>query len=89
MTWDSIGYAHHESGDLDRAIACYRRAIELLDDAGDRYIGAESLDRLGDCHAAMGDLGAALDAWRNAVTVLDDLGHPSADGVRRKLRQHR
>jgi tetratricopeptide (TPR) repeat protein len=87
MTWDTIGHARHRLGDHEQAIASYRRAVDLLREAGDRYIGAEALSRLGDVHAEAGDPDAAQSAWRDAVAVLDDLGHPAADGVRAKLRR--
>jgi hypothetical protein len=46
------------------------------------------LGRLGDVHHETGSPDAARHAWQRAVDVLDELGHPDADQIRAKLRDH-
>jgi hypothetical protein len=35
---DTLGYAHHHSGEYARAIDCYQRALALIRPLGGRYI---------------------------------------------------
>lgn len=81
-TWDSLGYAYHQSGDHEQATTCYHNAIDLHRQAGDRHNEADALTRLGDNHHAAGRPDAARDSWRRALEILDELDHPDADQVR-------
>jgi tetratricopeptide (TPR) repeat protein len=85
-TWDSLGYAHHGLHRYERAVFCYRQALDVLRDIGDRYNEAGTRARLGDTYDAAGDKGAALDAWRQALVILDECDHPDAAQVRARLR---
>src|SRR5262249_62090654 len=82
---DSLGYAHHHLGHYTQAVTCYRHALTLHRDLGDRYLEAETLIHLGDTHRAAGAPEAAREAWQQALTILIDLDHPDADAVRTKL----
>lgn len=42
-THDSIGYAHRHLGDHDLAVACFRRAIALHRQLGERHQEADPL----------------------------------------------
>jgi hypothetical protein len=49
-TWDSIGYIQRQLEHHDQALSCYRHALDLFREIGDRYREARTLDRLGDTH---------------------------------------
>jgi tetratricopeptide (TPR) repeat protein len=83
--WDSLGYAHLHLGHHAQAAACYRRAVEILDELGYAHQMAVTLISAGDAYEAAGDAGAARDAWHRALAVLDALRHPDAEQVRAKL----
>jgi len=86
LTWDSLGYAHHQLGHHAQAVACFRRALTAYRQlGGDRYRQTVVLTHLGDAFHAAGDLPAACDAWRSALVILQDLDHLDADEVRARL----
>jgi tetratricopeptide (TPR) repeat protein len=80
-----VGYAYHHQGKQARAIACYRRALPLLQAHGVRYFEADALSHLGDAHHAAGDRAAGRAAWSRALDIFTDLDHPDAEAVRSKL----
>jgi tetratricopeptide (TPR) repeat protein len=85
-TWDSLGYAERNLGNLAEAAACFDRGVHLFRESGDRYYEAQTLAHLGDTRQAAGDLRQARAAWQQAVDIFDDLEHPDAGQVRAKLR---
>ncbi|GAA0915878.1 hypothetical protein GCM10009558_112220 [Virgisporangium aurantiacum] len=68
------------------ATRCYRRAVALFAELGDRFAEATSSTRLGDNHRAAGDLLAARRTWSTALAILTDLDHPDAERVRARMR---
>ena len=70
-------------------MACYERALGLLEDMGSRYDQTIDLTSLGDTRHAAGDQPGARRAWRQALTILEELQHPDADKVRATLARHR
>ncbi|MGH8791665.1 MAG: ATP-binding protein, partial [Stackebrandtia sp.] len=86
-TWDSLGHAHHKLGEIDEAVACFRRSLDILAPTGDRQFSAEVFDRLGQAHESAGDKTAAVAAWRRALKLLDELEHPDAESVRARIDQ--
>jgi tetratricopeptide (TPR) repeat protein len=83
--WDSSGLAHHHLGEHDQAIACYKRALEIYRELGDRQYEADTMSHLGDAHHAVGATATARRFWRQALAILDEIGHHEADGIRAKL----
>jgi tetratricopeptide (TPR) repeat protein len=83
--WDSVGFAHHQLGEYDQAIACYQRALEIYREIGERYYEADTMSHLGDTHHTIGDTATARGFWRQALAVLDEIGHHDADRIRAKL----
>ena len=81
---DSLGYAHHHLGHHTEAITCYRQALDMFREIGDRYNQAKILTHLGDTYHAAGHPPAHT-AWHQALAILDDLHHPDAEQVRAKL----
>ena len=74
-------------GHLAEAADCYRRALGIFRELGDRYYQADALTHLGDtCHAA-GEQRQRPGAWQQALAILDDLHHPDADQVRARLQR--
>lgn len=85
-TLDSIGYTYQHMGDHTKAIDHYQQAADLQARLGARWQLSETLTRLGDSHLAAGDQAATASAWGRALAILEDLHHPSAAGLRDKLR---
>jgi tetratricopeptide (TPR) repeat protein len=83
--WDSIGYAHHHSGEPGAAVEAYQRAIQVWRELGVRYAEADTLVRLGEAYRAAGDDTAAVAAWRQALTLLKELNHPDVAAVQARL----
>lgn len=86
-TWDSLGYIHHRIGQPEQALACYRKAVDILHQLGDLYDESRALTHLGDALHETGDLAAARRAWQDALVILDDLDHPECDQLRVKIGQ--
>ncbi|KHD78255.1 hypothetical protein, partial [Actinoplanes utahensis] len=63
-----------------------RRALELWQEAGNRFEIAATLANLGDAHHAAGHVEAARATWTTALAKLRDLGHPDVERVARSLR---
>jgi DNA-binding SARP family transcriptional activator len=84
-TWSCLGDTHHHLGDQPQAIACYRQALALFRELGDRYGEAGILAHLGELHRGAGDPDAARDAWREARAVLGELDQPASDRIRTRL----
>jgi tetratricopeptide (TPR) repeat protein len=84
-SWDSLGYAEHNLGNLAEAAACYQRALSMYREDGARVCEAETLTHLGDTRHAAGELAQAHEAWQQALAILEDLQHPDAGPVRAKL----
>jgi DNA-binding SARP family transcriptional activator len=82
---DSLGGAHHERGDDAEAVDCYRQALALFRESGDRHLEATILTHLGDVQHATGEHDAARKTWRQALDILTDLDHSDADAVRAKV----
>jgi DNA-binding SARP family transcriptional activator len=82
---DSLAYVYWHLGRLAEAVGCYRRAVELFGETGERYRMARSLGCAGDAHHSDANLSAARQAWTQALAILDELNHPDADGIRAKL----
>jgi DNA-binding SARP family transcriptional activator len=87
-TYDSLGYAYRHLGHQKEATASYQEAVNLYGELGDRYGEADTLVALGDAHQAFHDSESAQIAWQRALKILEQLGHPRADGVRAKMREH-
>jgi tetratricopeptide (TPR) repeat protein len=82
---DNLGDAEHNLGNHARAVTCYRHAISLCRDLGDRDGEAVVLVQLGDTHAAAGNIDAARDAWQRALPLFDGIRGRDTDHVRARL----
>ncbi len=82
--WDSLGYAYRHH-DPDQAISCYRQALVLYRQLGDRLNEGLTLRHLGETEHAAGDPDAARRSWRRALDILVELEHPDADRIRALL----
>jgi tetratricopeptide (TPR) repeat protein len=83
-TWDSLGYIHHQLGNADQAVDCYRHALDLFRQTGERYLEAETLIRLGDTYLDTDEPASARTAWTAALHIFTELDHPDASSVRTK-----
>jgi hypothetical protein len=85
LTWDSIGYAHHNLGSYRQAIADYETALKLARAAGDKGTEAMILGRLGDTLDTTASYNEARDVLRQALAIFDQLGRTEAAEIRAKL----
>ncbi|GIG56613.1 SARP family transcriptional regulator [Longispora fulva] len=83
--WDSLGYVHHQLGAVERAVACYRRSVDLFDEVINPNAQAEILAHLADAQEALADHAAARSARRRALGILDQIDTPTADPLRVRL----
>jgi tetratricopeptide (TPR) repeat protein len=81
QVWDTLGFAHHHLGHHAKAVACYRRAVQILDDHGYLYNKAVTLTWAGEAYRAAGDAQAAREAWRQALAILKATRHPDTARV--------
>jgi DNA-binding SARP family transcriptional activator/tetratricopeptide (TPR) repeat protein len=81
----SLGYIHDQMGDREQALRCYRRALDLARELGNRYLESLVLEHLGDHHRARQDWSAASGHWSRALSIREAIGHPSAEQIRQKL----
>src|SRR5205814_9350023 len=80
-----LGIGH--PGNYRQAGACYRYAMDVFDELGDRYEQTCALTHLGQTYQAAADSDTAREAWRQALDILLDPQHPDADAVQARLRE--
>ncbi len=83
--WDSLGYSHHKLGHHAKAMACFKRAVDLYSALGDRHLEGLVLVHLAEAHQAMGDMRKARAVWRQALIILTELDPAAAKRVRASL----
>jgi tetratricopeptide (TPR) repeat protein len=81
-TWDTLGVVLQRLGLHGEAVPCFRQAISLDREMGNRYDLAMVLAHLGETYVAVGDLAGAREAWEESLQILRVLHHPSATKVR-------
>lgn len=54
-TWDTLGYAHHRLGAYEKAVDCFRHALDLLQEHGGLYYEIVTLRKLVESHEAAGN----------------------------------
>jgi tetratricopeptide (TPR) repeat protein/transcriptional regulator with XRE-family HTH domain len=84
-TWDTRGVVLQRLGLQEEAVSCFRRAISLDREMGNRYDLAMVLVHLGETYVSTGDLQGAREAWEESLLILQTLHHPSAATVRGQL----
>jgi Flp pilus assembly protein TadD len=77
------------TGQVDRALARFRAALDLASAIGDKYEQARALSGLADSHHAAGDPVLAHREWRQALALFSVLGTPEADEIRDRLARAR
>ena len=70
-----------------KGIECYRRALLLAEEAGDRDAQSTVLDELGALHLYLADDGPALAFTRRALMYEEDQKHDDVDRLRTHLDQ--
>ncbi|MFF5234542.1 BTAD domain-containing putative transcriptional regulator [Dactylosporangium sp. NPDC000521] len=84
-TWDTVGFAYHHLGQLDRAASCFRRSIRYYERSGDVYLLSEVHEHLGAVLLDRGDRDGARAQWQQAERLLDELQHGRVMQLRRRL----
>ena len=78
VTWDSLGYIHHHCGDPLRSLECYRAALSIFIDIGDRQNEAESRVGMARTYRLLGRQDEADEHDRVADEILRELGGGAA-----------
>jgi tetratricopeptide (TPR) repeat protein len=84
-TWDTLGVALQRLARRDEAVDCFRQAISLGREMGNRYDLAVALMHLGETYASTGDRQGAREAWEESFAILQALHHPTAATVSEHL----
>ncbi|MGH3279485.1 MAG: ATP-binding protein [Trebonia sp.] len=84
-TWDTLGVVLQRLGLHGEAVPCFRQAISLDREMGNRYDLAMVLVHLGETYVSTGDLAGAREAWDESLLIFRALHHPSAAMVRERL----
>lgn len=84
-TWDTLGVVLQRLGEHGEAVSCFRRAISLDREMGNRYDLAMVLVHLGETYVSTRDLAGGREAWDESLQILRALHHPSAAMVRELL----
>lgn len=84
-TWDTLGVVLQRLELHGEAVSCFRRAISLDREMGNRYDLAMVLAHLGETYVSTGDLAGARETWEESLLILRALHHPSAAMVRERL----
>jgi tetratricopeptide (TPR) repeat protein len=82
---NDMGTLHRVSGDLDRAEACHKQALELALGIASSWDRAYSLAGLGRCALAAGDTADAKIRLRQAQEIFQQIGAADAIGVSAEL----
>ncbi|MFQ6671942.1 MAG: tetratricopeptide repeat protein [Candidatus Tectimicrobiota bacterium] len=70
--WFEEGFEHHQTGDLEQAIECYERSLDVAP-------SAEAHTFLGWAFSHKGDLDTAIEECFKAIQVDPDFGNPYND----------
>ena len=80
-----MGTLHRVRGDLDRAGACHRQALDLAREIGSSWDEAHALAGLGRCALAAGRTADAAADLRQAQEIFQRIGAAEAAGVAAEL----
>ncbi len=72
--WNQVGILRHEAGQLDEALAAYRRVTEIAEGAGLRTMQEIAQINIGFCLVKMGELEQAVGVYRQALHEIVQLG---------------
>jgi tetratricopeptide (TPR) repeat protein len=84
-TWDTLGVVLQRLGRRDEAVSCFREAISLDREMGNRYDLAMVLVHLGETYLSARDQAGAREAWAESLAILQALHHPAAGTVASRL----
>lgn len=73
ITLYNMGNVCSVKGELDRSVACYEKAIELLDVKGDVFNKAQALKNAGSSYEELGNDQKAEEYYRNALECVPNL----------------
>jgi DNA-binding SARP family transcriptional activator/tetratricopeptide (TPR) repeat protein len=84
-TWDTIGFAYHNLGQLDHAADCFRRSIHYYVRTGDTYLMSEAYEHLGAVLLDLDDRDGARTQWQQVERILAELQHSRLAEIRQRL----
>ena len=82
---NEVGTLHRARGDLDRAGACHRQALDLAREIGSPWDEANGLAGLGRCALAAGHTAAGEAGLRQAHEIFQRIRAAEATGVAAEL----
>ena len=72
--WNQLGHLQRRVGELDEAIACYKRVLELGRQVSDQVLIAVAYGNLGIVYDVRGDLDDAEAMYRKSLVLHEELG---------------
>jgi tetratricopeptide (TPR) repeat protein len=82
--WSALGMAHQALAGHERAVTCFKRAVEFYRAVGG-YFEASALLDLGDAQVRVGAAADARGSYRRALSLLRELDHPRAESALARL----
>lgn len=77
----SLGFAYVESGEVQRAIKCYKQGLKIARKLRDRKTEGLILGRLGFAYVALGDIPRAIDYHEKQLKVVRKIGDLHDEGT--------
>ncbi len=82
---NNLAESHAELRLIDEALTCYRSALTVTRECGNRDIQARALDGIGTILHTTGHPREAQEHWQEALAIYTELGMPQAEEVRTRL----
>ena len=82
---NNLAESHAATYQIDEALTCYRSALTVTLECGNRDVQARALDGIARILRTTGHPHEAREHWQEALTIYTELGMPQADEVRTRL----
>ncbi len=81
INWGELGSAYSYLGQINRAIECQQRALEIAHESGDRMNEGVWLAELGNRYTSLGHASRAIDCYEQALGINREFGDRKAEGM--------
>jgi tetratricopeptide (TPR) repeat protein len=81
ISLSNLGHCYYSTGQIQRAIACYERALALAREAKDRQGEGVKLGDLGNSYADLGQTTRAIEYIEQALVVAREIGNRRDEGT--------
>ena len=77
----NLGMCYCSTGQVQKAIACYERALALAREAKNRQAEGALLGNLGNCYAGLGQTARAIESYEQALVIAREIGDRRGKGI--------